>query len=295
MVVYSIKECKAVATLDWDGSIKNDLAFSTDGAKLVLAANDDIRVWEWRKKKQLAWPEALTRQSPSHSARFGARENLVYVGNSSDNWRGGVRLWDTEKGRLPVVFEPDAPPSPNEIVGGTAMASTRDGALLAVKYRNQLVLIDTKTHKVLKRSEHDLPAKNLAFSPDGKFLAQRPIEDKSITLWSVPELKQLNEYDIRPGQLWGCDFLPDGRLLILATPVKHDEYHFIWWDGVKNEEVWRIFCAKGNNLFQGFCISPDGKWLALGFDPSNVQERKLTLWRMEDIHRLAAGKSADKK
>lgn len=289
VVVYSLTDRKPAAGLRWDGYPKEDIAFSPDGSRLVLAAADDIRVWDWKADKQVAWPEPLTKRSPLRLARFGPGRDQVFVADAEGDWRGGVRRWDIGTGKLSVAFDPDPPPGPADPVGGTRLATTRDGGLLGVSFLTHMVLLDAKSQKVLGRSEPGQPVTTMTFSPDGKQVAQWGQGHGVITLWSVPEFKAGKSYDIRPGLVWACDFLPDGRLLILATPGKHDEYQFILWDPAKGEEVWRIDCVKAENKFQGFRVSPDGKWLALGFDPQAPSETRLTLWKMEDIHRLAGG------
>lgn len=138
---------------------------------------------------------------------------------ASASFRSGVHLWDTanreplwnygEKDMLRVLSV-DYDPTRDTIACGTLS--------------NGVMIVDGKTGQLIKGLPLPAPVGDVAFSPDGRWLAAGS-DDNEIRLWRTSDYELEKTLEGHAGYVNGVAFSPDGRLLVSGS---HDKHVGIW-------------------------------------------------------------------
>ena len=138
---------------------------------------------------------------------------------ASASFRSGMHLWDIanreplwnygEKDRLRVLSV-DYAPSGETIAYGTLS--------------NGVMIVDGKTGRPIKHLPLPAPVGDIAFSPDGRWLAAGS-DDNKIRLWRTSDYELGKTLEGHAGYVNGVAFSPDGRLLVSGS---HDKQLGIW-------------------------------------------------------------------
>ena len=202
------------------------------------------------------------------SVDFSPNGRTVVSSSSFDD--PTVRLWDTENGRLSkivlgytnvinkVKFSPD----------GRIIASAGDSDDIylynTITGNNYTTLTDYSNNK------HNDPILSLAFSPDGYMLASGNSHGK-IRLWSLINLKQIEEYTGHSNRVNALAFSPNGRTL-----ASGGTYHkVILWDVATG--VQKIL-PDSPKVVSSITFSPDGQTVIAG---GNIANPSLYLWEVK--------------
>lgn len=231
------------------GSDVNDVAFSPDEQRLVLACD---RRGPWRLDTA-SWSGSPPRRTLTsslyavsfHPDRAGSR--LVTGGRD-----GAVRIWDGDTG----VLAGELPRHPDS-VGDVAFS--RDGASLATACRDGRVrLWDLPPHQPPPAAPrqvlgHGGAVRALAFDPAGDRLATAS-DDRTVRIWGTLD-GQLQRRLPHPAPVFGVAFSPDGARIATAAA---DGRVRIWEEGAA--PVLDLPCHDGSALSVAY--SPDGRLLA---------------------------------
>ncbi|HKI38785.1 MAG TPA: WD40 repeat domain-containing protein [Gemmataceae bacterium] len=162
--------------------------FSPDG-RFVAATNGDVLVWDTttgRQERQLTLPEGVL----ARAGVFSPDGRTIAAETTDDE----IELWELASGQKRLTIKRPAKPKPAQPELGWP---TRGAALLN-------------------------PA-SLAFSPDGRLLAQ--VDDRTARLWDLYTGQEVAAFSGHRGRLTGLAFAPDGRRL--AT-ISRDTTGLLW-------------------------------------------------------------------
>jgi serine/threonine-protein kinase len=165
------------------------LAFSWDG-RLAAAADQSgaLHVWDWGSMKEWTAFEPAPERHTLRLLAFAPNGRDLVAAESTGKGAPGLRVWDTETGRLRADFQ--APPEPE---GYYSVAFTRDSRRMAVGHARQGVrILDARTG-----AERGSFAVNpmyrrqgLVFADDDRTLAVSG-GGVSIKLWDSVDTKEL--------------------------------------------------------------------------------------------------------
>ncbi len=188
-----------------------------------------------------------------------------------------IELWDTAKTK-----KLKAAPFPQTRIDAASFSP--DGHLLAISDRNTLVLWrwEENTHE---RIDLGRCVGSLAFSPDGKFLAEGPTPGENIQIRNVKTRKlvqslangarlEMNVPRMTYSQSGRVLIACDNKTFVQATAAPHRIY---LWDMADGSLAHQLPIASG--LPQTFDVSPNGRNLiAMLEDNDGV---KLSVWRLD--------------
>ena len=208
VLVWEAANGKQVLSLKGHTQPINDIAFSPDSKRLASVSNDNtLRIWN-------------IRYGTLENTEKAGKNNLLAVAYSADgkrlvtteNWEGGVALWDAVNVRLLRSFQGHADwvldvafaPKGNEFA-----TSSRDGSVY---------LWDGETGnrlQVLRDPELDAVS-GLAYSPDGRYVVAST-QSQRLLFWQRADTKLVNFYEGHQMPLTGVAFTPSGRNLVSAS------------------------------------------------------------------------------
>ena len=235
-----------------------------------LASQDDLRGFEWRYLWGICRDESfLTVSNLEHAVQSVAVSPdgrlLAVVGDQPD-----VLLWNVAarsiEARLPagagnncVVFSPD----------GTQVAVA--GADKSIRI---LAVADGRESVVLAGLMH--PARQVAFSPNGQWLASASRLDGAIKLWDLATKTEKATFGRIPNQYPAVAFSPDSSTLAWTSGD-----HAIQLTDVASGRVRARLTGHGGPV-DCVVFSPNGKWLASGSKDADAR-----LWDVETGANLA--------
>jgi WD40 repeat protein len=210
--------------LDEEVSYGRGLAFSADGKWLAVGNKDGlIRLWNAATGKEITEPDA--HQGLVRSLDFSPDGSLLASTSGHD---GTLRLWGTASGaQLRKMMLRGPARKGYEDSDLKCVRFSPDGKMLAVSTSSgKITVIDVAEGAVLRELAHDGSYVNdVAWSPDGKYLASAGWHECVIRVWEAPTGNLVHR--IAPGggrgrgdgEIHAVAFSPDSKLL--ATGSSH--------------------------------------------------------------------------
>lgn len=289
----------------WD---LKDIAFSPNG-KLIAGAiyKMGIQIWDSENGKMIA---AFTKAGGANDVDFSPDGHLLASAGHSNSM---AHVWNVETGEEVGVIE-----KPNEYITSVAF---KDSATLALGYGGAVQFWDVNswTENEYSRVSSDGLIPELAFSPDGNFLAV-PIYSESKMYILDSTLRKVAELEVGP-YTGNVAFSPDGKSLTVVSvqeglkifdtsswelqdstpsllgrvqqmvfrpdkPVLvsiHEDGITVAWDLRTGAEISRI-SSPGEHV-----LSPDGKLLAVG-----TKSGEVSVWDIDTSKLLKSYQRASK-
>jgi WD40 repeat protein len=257
-----------VRRIDWGQGRLQWMRVSGDGRRLEALLWDEefLRIYDLKTGKDLSPPRPAGHPAGVWGLATGPGGTLLSLGRD-----GTVLTWDPASGREVGSAAVE------KAQGGGGFAVSRDGRLMATPDTEQLFvhLYD----RVKGKPAGKLPAerealKDLAFSPDGRWLAGSGAADAAVRVWEVATGRVALRV-VDKTILYGvaCAFSPDGR----QFAVSGEGVVRFWEVG-----TWKELAGMKGRGPLGLAYSPDGRTLAAA-NPDGVRLFELAT-RRERAH-----------
>jgi WD40 repeat protein len=232
-------------------------ALSPDGERLVTGSSDhSLIVWDISRGMH-----DVVMGLKEHTLR-GHKGCVTSVSISPDGARlisasddGEMRFWDTSTWQCEQTM-------PTGRLGACRLGHSADGTMLAAVWRSRGPAIIWETAKLeeqlrlILRPEEDSDDYELAFSPDGAFLAV--LSPNLVRVWELASCQVAIAIDA-PG-VRCLAFSPDGRMLATGGWELKTKFDVQLWDPLTGMLIERLN-GQHNSLYT-VCFSPDGDRLA---------------------------------
>jgi WD40 repeat protein len=180
----------------------DNIAVSSDGHYLALAAGQDIQVWRLPTHELVAILEG--HKDLVWSVTFSLDGATLFSGSADQS----VRVWDVQNRSVKRIFRAHS--------GCVwSLAISPDGALLASAGDDQAIYLWDAHHGDLLKSlpGHTGPVRCLAFAPDGQLLASGSL-DRTIRVWDVGNRRLLRTLSNPSGTVNAVNFSGNGTHLV---------------------------------------------------------------------------------
>ena len=172
-----------------------DMALSNNGETLALALNNSkVEVWNLRSQKLLRTLNDPNQVTPVLSLSFSPNNQLLATA-SADSL---IRIWNVASGDMLYTLDGAANPgSPDKDLDQLiALAYSREGTRLVSLSKGGYMVVwnmysrSRMSERDMKRSE----VNRIILAPDNKNMVFQN-GNQQVTIWSIPENKQLAEYN----------------------------------------------------------------------------------------------------
>ena len=243
----------------------NDIKFSPDGSRIVVASSSRIRIYDLITYKELN----LLRGDTYHanSICFSPDGNTIASGSS-----GTVRLWSATTGKLLKTLT-----GHKSYV--ESLCFSPNGALIASGSSDDTVrLWSATTGKLLKTlTAHTANVESVCFSPDGKTIASGDWKG-TVRLWSANTGKLLKTLiSVKPdskNRVLSVCFSPDGKTIASGS---YNGTVCLW--SAATGKLLKILTERKIPV-TSVCFSPDGTIIASGSGSILIKEEDqiVRLW-----------------
>ncbi|MHC1769466.1 MAG: protein kinase [Verrucomicrobiia bacterium] len=257
------------------GTNNTSLLFSGDGQHLFAGTEvGEIQVWSLGQEKTVqtlhGTMERVVQLRQDALGRF-----LVAVQSTNQLLRGPswLQMWNT------ATWQPQASWTHSSLARACALSP--DGRHLATAHLPGIVLLcDLAAGLRTNRLAFTGRISDLAFSPDGQFLAAST-EEGSVKIWGVPALRELTVLRALSLSVHALAFSPDSRRLGIAS--EGDEAIRLW-----DVATWQplITLGRKGTVISQFVFTAQGKGIAAVSRREGKEE--IILWQAPSLVEIEA-------
>lgn len=195
------------------GRRETSVSYSPDGVILACNDGDTVALWNAATGRFL---RRLEPQDANHKQRSNPVEQVAFGPQGSELAAvfsdGKVILWDLLDGDKVAMTFDAVPRNPTSSESCRGFAYSPDGQMLAVNWGGKSIVFDKRSGKALRTlgAERDNPQFGLAWTPDGKCVAQgwrAPV----VRLWNVERVDEAPR-----------EFNLDRLAFAISVAVSHD-------------------------------------------------------------------------
>jgi WD40 repeat protein/predicted Ser/Thr protein kinase len=239
------------------GLVENEWALGhVNRARVLLEVlrpregQEDLRGFEWRYLRRIC-------QDESYFTLTNAQKPVAFVAASPDGrslaLAGGqpfVCLWDIAARQVTARLPGKA--------GNVCAAFSPDSARLAVAGEDSVIRIwdAANQRQAAALRGHAFPVVQVAFSPDGKWLASASRPDGAIKIWDAASQVEKASFGRLPNEYPAVAFSPDNATLAWSAGDRS-----IHLTDVNTGADRAVLSGHGGSV-DSLAFSPDGKWLA---------------------------------
>ena len=230
----------------------------------------DLRGWEWR----YLWQQC--RSDASFTLCHESNEIESMAVSHDGQWlaigqeRGGLSVWDLRTRQQVVRLAEGGIVRAAFSLTGSLLAFATTSISISGELESHLHLWNATTRQMITEFPLSGACAGLVFSEDGQTLATGTGGSNGITVWQIPEGKELATYQANPLGDWVTTRFAATRDLHMAAYGLGRQVRVI--DLRNGKELW-MAAASERNTVTALAFSPDGKTLAsgAGFDDSDIR------------------------
>lgn len=272
--IWSIEKQAVKVALSGQGGLIFDIAFSSDGRRIVTAGGHDNEAWIWDSETGLVLAKLKGHRALVSQAKFSPDGRRV-VTYSHDKT---ARVWDSQTGRLVttlagskfIFFDADIARNPQFSLNSRRILTCGEGSYARIW--------DAETGELLMQVSDDVTSyvNDAKFSPDGRKIVAG-ISGFRLGVWDSDSGLLLRTLEGQTSSLLGVEFSPDSRRVVTTAA------------GISTPRVWDLETGRVLTMLCGHTevatkasFSPDGRRIiTASFD------KTACLWDSETGNHLA--------
>ena len=217
--IWDVQSGQLLRSLESSSVHEVAVAFSPNGKQIATGGfADNIRLWDLATGQLIQTIDALT--PPVWELAFSPNgDSLASANFNRSSLSPSIHLWNTTNGELLWDYKDD-----DKRLIVLSVDYSPDGKTLAYGTFDSALILDAEKGTLIASLPIPNHVGDLAFSPDGKFLATAS-DDRKIRIWETSNYELQSTLEGHTHYVNGVAFSPGGKLIVSSS---HDDTVGIW-------------------------------------------------------------------